>query len=321
MFNKLMKEGVTKKRKLMKRKLAKIKNWFKIKGHQFSKKVKETKVFKTSKQGVWPFILPYLIIMVLLIVLPLLMILLYSVIVPSKGSLVFEINLKNFINFFKERTFVVSLLLSLVYALGSSLIAIVISYPVAYAMAFCKSKFLSRNIWILVTLPIWINMLLKSIGLKTLFNLIAPSLLGTPISIIIGMVYMFIPFVILPIFNSLERIDKSLIEASMDLGASKWKTFWNITFHQSVPGIISGGVMMMVQAATTLVIVRFLGEGKINLIAQVVESYFFKDGNFGIGSAISVVLAIIIFLIILISRLIAKKFTFKKGGRRNEKVS
>lgn len=305
----------------MKRKFTNMKNWFKKRGHQFSKKAKETKIFKTAKQWVWPLLLPYLILMVVLIVLPLLMILLYAVIVPSKGNPKFEINLKNFINFFKEKTFLVSLFLSLAYALASSLIAIVIAYPVAYAMAFCKSKFLSINIWILVTLPIWINMLLKSIGLKTLFNLIAPNLLGTPISIIIGMVYMFIPFVILPIFNSLERIDKFLIEASMDLGASKWKTFWNITFHQSVPGIINGGVMMMVQAATTLVIVRFLGEGKINLIAQVIESYFFKDGNFGIGSAISVVLALIIFLIIFASRLIAKKFTFKKGGRSNEKVS
>lgn len=99
----------------------------------------------------------------------------------------------------------ISLLLSLGFALAAALIAIVIGYPVAYIMAFSNSKFLTKNIWILVTLPIWINMILKVIGLQTLFQIISPTLIGTPISIILGMVYAFIPFVILPIYNSLEK--------------------------------------------------------------------------------------------------------------------
>ncbi|WP_425378545.1 ABC transporter permease [Spiroplasma endosymbiont of Polydrusus pterygomalis] len=185
-------------------------------------------------------------------------------------------------------------------------------------MAFCKSKLLSKNIWILVTLPIWINMLLKIIGLQTLFNIIAPGLLGTPISVVIGMVYAFLPFVILPIYNSLDRIDISLIEASKDLGANGFKTFWKVIFRQSIPGIIAGETLLLVQAATSLIIVKFMGNGRINLIVDVIEAYFFKGENFGIGAAISVVLALIVFLIIVLSNWLSKYFETRKG-RQNDK--
>lgn len=280
----------------------------------------QTKQSKWFKRGLNPILWPYIIIMILLIVVPLLIILLYSFIQPTGNSLVFEINFKNFVTFLSERKFVIALLLALGYSFIAALIAIVIAYPVAYVMAFCKSKLLSKNIWILVTLPIWINMLLKIIGLQTLFNIIVPGLLGTPISVVIGMVYAFLPFVILPIYNSLDKIDKSLIEASKDLGANGFKTFWKVVFRQSIPGIIAGGTLLLVQAATSLIIVKFMGNGRINLIVDVIESYFFKGENFGIGAAISVILEIIVFLIIVLSNLLSRYFETRKG-RRNEKIS
>lgn len=278
--------------------------------------IKQRKLFK---KGINPILWPYIIIMILLIVVPLLIILLYSFIQPTGNSLLFEINFKNFIIFFSEQKFIISLLLTLGYSFISAIIAIIIAYPVAYVMAFCKSKLLSKNIWILVTLPIWINMLLKIIGLQTLFNIIAPGLLGTPISVIIGMVYAFLPFVILPIYNSLDKIDTSLIEASKDLGANNFKTFWKVIFRQSIPGIVTGGTLLLVQAATSLIIVKFMGNGQINLIVDVIETYFFKGENFGVGAAISVILAFVIFLIIILSNLLSKYFKGIKGCR-NEKV-
>lgn len=290
--------------------------WCRTKYLNISYHAKQNKWFK---RGFNPILWPYLIIMILLIVVPLLIILLYSFIQPTGNSLVFEINFKNFVTFFSEQKFVIALFLALGYSLIAALIAIVIAYPVAYVMAFCKSKLLSKNIWILVTLPIWINMLLKIIGLQTLFNIIAPSLLGTPISVVIGMVYAFLPFVILPIYNSLDKIDTSLIEASKDLGANGFKTFWKVIFRQSIPGIIAGGTLLLVQAATSLIIIKFMGNGRINLIVDVIEAYFFKGENFGIGAAISVVLALIVFLIIVLSNALSKYFETRKG-RRNEKV-
>ncbi|WP_400248729.1 spermidine/putrescine ABC transporter permease [Spiroplasma sp. ald] len=314
--------------------IKKGKGWFKKQGSKIKSIIQHfaawcrTKYLNTSyhaKQNKWfkrgfnLILWPYLIIMSLLIVVPLLIILLYSFIQPTGNSLVFEINFKNFVTFFSEQKFVIALLLALGYSLIAALIAIVIAYPVAYVMAFCKSILLSKNIWILVTLPIWINMLLKIIGLQTMFNIIDPSLLGTPISVVIGMVYAFLPFVILPIYNSLDKIDTSLIEASKDLGANCFKTFWKVIFRQSIPGIIAGGTLLLVQAATSLIIVKFMGIGRINLIVDVIEAYFFKGENFGIGAAISVVLALIVFLIIVLSNSLSKYFETRKG-RRNEKV-
>ncbi|AHF57286.1 spermidine/putrescine ABC transporter permease [Spiroplasma eriocheiris] len=291
--------------------------WCKTRYHNIIYNTQKSKWFQ---RGINPLIWPYIILMILLIVVSLLIILLYSFIQPTGNSLVFEFNFANFAAFFSQQAFVVSLFLSLGYALIAAIIAIIIAYPVAYVMAFCKSKLLSKNIWILVTLPIWINMLLKIIGLQTLFHMIAPGLLGTPVSIVIGMVYAFIPFVILPIYNSLDKIDHSLIEASRDLGANGFTTFWKVIFRQSIPGVIAGGTLLLVQAATSLLIVKFMGNGQISMIVEVIETYFFKGGNFGLGAAISVVLAVIVFIIIIVSNWMSKVFETKRG-KRNEKLS
>lgn len=305
-----------KNKKKIRKKINKIKliskyffSWLYIKYLNIFFYIKQKKIFKIIFFN--PILLLNFIIIILLIVIPLLIILLYSFIQPTGNSLLFEINLKNFIIFFSEKKFIIALFLALGYSLISSLIGIIIAYPIAYFMAFCKSKLLSKNILILVILPIWINILLKIIGLQTLFNIVSPYLLGTPISIIIGMVYAFLPFVILTIYNSLYKINISLIEASKDLGANGFKTFWKIIFRKSIPGIISGGTLLLIQSATSLIIVKFMGNGQINLIVDVIESYFFGD-NFGIGASISIILAIVIFLIILISNSLSKYFEIRK---------
>ncbi len=271
------------------------------------------------KNGLTKILLsPYLVIMFLLIVVPFLFILFYSFASSQNNGITFTINFNNFIYFFSNLVFIKSLTLSIAYALLASFISLIISYPFAYILAFTKSKFLKNNIFVLISMPLWITALLKMIGLQTLFNMINPNLLGTWFSIVIGMVYLFLPFMILPIYNSLEKIDVSLIHASNDLGASRTQTFWKIIFRNSISGVTTGIFLVLVQASTSLVIIKYMGVGKINLISGVIESYFFKGSNFGFGAAISFILIVFILIILFITKIIEKKIIGKV--QLNEKV-
>lgn len=259
---------------------------------------------------------PYLLVMVILIVLPLLIVILYSIIKATNNAWIFRFTFSNFNDFFKENSYVMVLLRSIGYSFVAALIAVIFGYPIAYIMAFMSTKIASKNIWVLVTLPIWINILLRTIGLQIIFSILGPNvLLGTPIGIILAMVYMFMPFVILPIYNSLEKTDRNLLEVSQDLGASKMKTFWKVTFLFSVPGIVSGFTLMMLSAMTSLVVVKYIGEGKTILIANIIESYFYRGANFAYGAAISVILGIIVLIIIFTLKAIGSWATGKKNRR------
>lgn len=283
------------------------KNYLKIKNKIKDKQAKFG--FKT-----WvPLSYPYIFLMIFLIVLPLLIVLLYSIIVTTGNSWIFKFTFSNFNDFFADNGFILVLFNSIIYSFFASVLAVIIGYPIAYIMAFKVSKLTSKNIWVLITLPIWINMLLRTIGLEIIFNILGSDvLIGTPIGIILAMTYMFLPFVILPIYNSLEKTDKNLLEASQDLGASPTRTFWKITFRFSLPGVFSGFTLMMLSAMTSLVVVKYIGGGKLTLISNIIESYFYKGANFSLGAAISVVLAIIVFLIIVSLKALGKWATGKK---------
>ncbi len=283
--------------------------------HKFNLKTDKNLSSKTIRRIL---LNPYLVIMFLLIVLPAILILIYSLVTKNPYDIAFKVNFKNFMTFFSNKSIVETLFISIGYSLIAALIAVLIAYPFAYLLVFSNSKFVKSNIYVLITMPIWISLLLKSIGLQTLFMLLAPQLLGTWVSIVVGMVYMFLPFVILPIYNSLDKIDRHMIEASNDLGASSFTTFRKIILPFSISGIMTGATLLVVQAATSLVIVKYLGAGKIDLIANIIESYFFKGSNFGFGATISVILVIFIFIIIGLSKLIEKKVTGRV--QQNEKV-
>ncbi|WP_338972594.1 spermidine/putrescine ABC transporter permease [Spiroplasma endosymbiont of Panorpa germanica] len=274
-------------------------------------KLKNSNFIAKTSQKTWPILLPFIIVMVFLIILPLIGIVVYAIIQPTNNSLVFKLSLENFVKLFSDSNIMIAMLLSIAYAFVAAFFCVLIGYPIAYIMAQLKSKMLAKNVWVLVTMPIWISMLMKVIGLQTVFYILAPTALGTPIAIIIGMVYMFLPFCITPIYNSLESMDKSQLLAAKDLGASDSKAFFQFTLRQSIPGVLAGFTLVIIQAATSLIVVRYLGDGKINLISSIIESYFFKGSNFGYGAAISVVLAILIGILMLVIKLITNKF---EGG-------
>ncbi|MGL5268881.1 MAG: spermidine/putrescine ABC transporter permease [Spiroplasma sp.] len=256
---------------------------------------------------------PYIFLMIFLIVLPLFIVLLYSLIVATNNAFIFRFTFGNFNDFFSESSFVMVLINSIIYSFFATVLAGLIGYPIAYIMAFKVSKLVAKNVWILVTLPIWINMLLRTIGLSIIFSILGEEvLIGTPIGIILAMTYMFLPFMILPIYNSLEKTDLNLLEASQDLGASSIKTFWRVTFRFSLPGVFSGFILMMLSAMTSLIVVKYIGGGKTVLISNIIESYFYRGANFALGAAISVILGIIVLIIIIVLKLLGRWVTGKK---------
>lgn len=256
---------------------------------------------------------PYIAIMIFLIVLPLLIVLLYSLIQATNNAFIFKFTFDNFNAFFSESSFVIVLLTSIVYAFFATILAGLLGYPIAYIMAFKVSKLVSKNVWILVTLPIWINMLLRTIGLSIVFSIVGENvLIGTPVGIILALTYMFLPFMILPIYNSLEKTDRNLLEASQDLGASSTKTFWKVTFRFSLPGVFSGFTLMMLSAMTSLIVTKYIGGGKSVMISNIIESYFYRGANFALGAAISVILGIIVLIIIVVLKLLGRWATGKR---------
>lgn len=289
------------------------------KHHKLTKKLKKFEIKIKTKANNFRFkswaslSYPYIALMIFLIVLPLLIVLLYSVIQATNNAFIFRFTFSNFNDFFSEASFVMVLLHSIIYSFFATILAVFLGYPIAYIMAFKVSKLISKNIWILVTLPIWINILLRTIGLSIIFSFLGEDvLIGTPVGIILAMTYMFLPFVILPIYNSLEKTDRNLLEASKDLGASSIKTFWRITFRFSLPGVFSGFTLMMLSAMTSLIVVKYIGGGKSILISNIIESYFYRGANFSLGAAISVILGIIVLIIIIILKQLGRWATGKK---------
>lgn len=284
-------------------------------------KLKESRFFARLTKRTWLILLPFFIVAIFLIVLPLIGIVLFSIIKPSNGSLVFQTSIEKYVYLFSNGSIWLALGLGLLYAVVASVVSIIAAFPIAYIMASLKNKFVSQNLWVLVTMPMWINTILKVIGLQSLFYILAPSALGTEISIIVGMVYLFLPFAISPIYNSLESRDLSVEKAALDLGASRTKTFWHHTFRSSMPGVITAFSLVLVQAATSLLVVRYLGIGKVNLITTIIESYFFMGTDFGYGAAISVVLAIVVFIILVLAKVLSTKLESGRKGARKWKDS
>lgn len=266
---------------------------------------------------------PYIVWMIVFIVIPLVLILFFSI---TSGDVFkigeFQFTLDNFKRFMNP-TYLKVLGRSINLALKSTLICFLLGYPMA--MIISREKIKKRNAMILLfILPMWMNFLLRTyawltlLGRNGLINYIIKKLGFAPLSLIyndkailLGMIYNFLPFMVLPIYSILIKIDKSLVEAAEDLGASKLEVFTKIIFPLSIPGIVSGFTMVFMPAVSTFVITSLLGGGKYMLIGNLVEQQFLWSGDWNFGSAISIVMMIFI----LISMGIMTKFDGdRKGG-------
>lgn len=203
---------------------------------------------------------------------------------------------------------------SVVIAFKTTVICVLLGYPIAYFIARSNDRL--RNVLILaITLPMWINMLVRTyawIGLLSdgglLQQLLAwiglgdVKLLYTEGAVLLGMVYNFIPFMILQINTSLSKMDKSLIEASADLGANKVQTFLKVVLPLSLPGVVSGISLVFLPAVSSFFIPKLLGGGQYFLIGNVIENQFITVGEWNFGSAISMIMAVVMMFSIYVIR-------------------
>lgn len=211
-----------------------------------------------------------------------------------------------------------ALMLSLGLSLVSTIICLLLAYPLAMILVASNTSKTSFIV-LLFILPMWMNFLLRTMawqtllekngvinGILTFFHLPTQNLINTSGAIILGMVYNFLPFMVLPIYNVLVKIDSNVLNAARDLGANSVQTFLKITLPLSFPGIISGITMVFVPALTTFVISTLLGGSKVLLIGNVIEQEFTNAANWHLGSGLSLVLMIFIILSIIITSIFDK---------------
>lgn len=243
---------------------------------------------------------PYLIWSVLFIIAPLVMVLYYAL-TDKTGAFTFD-------NFSQISDYFSTILLSILYGLTATVICLLIGYPFAYFLSKHTVR-VQRVIVLLVMLPMWMNFLIRTYSLMTILgdsgvinNLLSALNIGnvhminTGGAVILGMVYNFLPYMILPIYSVLSKMDNSLLEAAQDLGSNKVHTFRRVILPLSMPGMLSGITMVFVPCVSTFYITQKLGGGQIVLIGDVIETQFQSANNYNLGASLSFVLMILIFI-------------------------
>ncbi|MCR1851056.1 ABC transporter permease [Paeniclostridium sordellii] len=265
---------------------------------------------------------PYIIWSALFIVIPLILMVAFSFTIEDGNKIVFSLdNYQRLMNPIYLKVF----LRSIILAGASTIICLLVGYPVAYIIS--KAHISKRNTLILLfILPMWMNFLLRTYAWVAilgkngilnsflgLFGIEPVTLLYTNFAILLGMVYNFLPFMVLPIYTSLSKMDNDLINAAKDLGANSFQVFTKVIVPLSIPGVVSGITMVFMPAVTTFAISRLLGGGKFMLLGDLIEQQFTVVGDWNFGSAISIFMMIII----LISMAIMSRFeddSDKEGG-------
>lgn len=217
-----------------------------------------------------------------------------------------------------------ALIFSLEIALGCTLVCILLAYPLVLAIS--RLKFArSGMMLVILILPMWMNFILKLLAWQMILssngilNLIIRTLgfgdfdiSNTPLSIMIGVIYEYFPYMVLPIYDAVTAIDEDVIEAARDLGARKGTVFWRIIFPLSLPGLMSGITMVFVPSMTSFVTADILGGGKLQLVGNIIEQEFIHTMNWNLGAGLSVALMIFV--------LISMTFTVDKNEREEEEA-
>ncbi len=230
---------------------------------------------------------PYGVFLAFFVIIPLVLIVVYAFTDADGGF-----SISNFIKFFSSSTTISTLIISVLIALATTLICILLAYPLAYILA--RSN-LNRGgtLLLLFIVPMWINFVLRAMAMKDLLTLIGVFGFNNYVNVVIGMVYDYLPFMILPIYTVLVKMDKSLIEASKDLGASPLKTFTKVTLPLSMSGVASGVTMVFMPTMTCYVISDTFGNGLITIIGKLIDEQFTTFQNWNLGSAMAMVLLVV----------------------------
>jgi spermidine/putrescine transport system permease protein len=281
------------------------------------KKKKSLSIFKTLRenqtaQGFF-LISPANLYLIILVVLPLILVAVLSFLSRgSYGGIEYKFNISNYTRLF-DPLYGKVMIFSLGVGLGTTLICILVGYPLAYYIARAPAKQRSLLLF-LILLPFWTNFVIRIFAwmnilrtgglldrlLQGIHLTHAPlNILYTPTAVMIGMVYEFLPFMVLPLYTSLEKIENSLLEAAADLGAPPWKAFLRVTFPLSVPGMIAGTILTFIPAMGMFVVPDILGGAKTVLIGNVIRNQFLTARDWPFGSAASMILMIMTMVLTL----------------------
>lgn len=269
---------------------------------------------------------PYIAWAAMMLVFPMILIGLYSVTEHGNDIISFSFTLDHYVKFFTDPDFLLILWRSISIALKTTIICLALGYPLAYHIARSSEKM--QNIFVMaITIPTWINMLVRTyawIGILSeggivqqilqFFGLGQVELLYTEGAVLLGMVYNFLPFMVLQINTSLCKMDQSLLEASADLGGNPFQTFMRVTLPLSLPGVINGITLVFLPAVSSFFIPKLLGGGQYFLIGNLIENQFITVGEWNFGSAISMIMAIIMMLLMMA----VKKVEIKNQGGKED---
>ena len=257
---------------------------------------------------------PHIVWTVMFIVAPMLFVL-YFAFTDTNGNFSFSniSTLSQYSNVF---------VLSIAFALIATVVCLLIGYPLAYFMSKSSPK-MQKILMVLIMLPMWCNLLIRTYALMALLDnggllnsmleslgLDKLTIVGSDAGVILGMVYDFLPYMVLPIFTTMTKLDKRYIEAAHDLGCNSFQTMTKVVFPLTVSGVISGVTMVFVPSISTFYISQKLGAGKIDLIGDTIERLFQNTSTYNVGAVISLVMMILI----LISIWIMNKFSDDEGG-------
>ncbi len=282
-------------------------------------------ILKKNRTLAFPGLLWFLVFFLL----PLSVILIYSITERSlmSGEPV-RFTMDNFLQVFQKRHYLIILLRSLRISFFTTIISILFSYPVAYFLAK-RTKF-DRILIVMLIVPFWINYLIRTFAWKLILSdngILNQVLLGlniideplrimyTQTSVLLGLVYTYTPMMVLPLYAALLRIDDSLIEASLDLGASRARAFFDITFRLSLTGIFAGTLLVFIPALGSFAIPAILGGTDSVMIGNMIENQFNLVGNWNTGSAFTISLAVLsIVLVLFYSRIFGLESIYKNRG-------
>ena len=236
-----------------------------------------------NKRSSWA--LPYFIFLVMFVLLPLLLVLVYAL-QDGSGHFTFA----NVTKFFTDSDALNTFAVSIEIAIETTLLCILIGYPAAWILSN-KEYNRSAVTIVLFIMPMWINALMRTLATAELFNVLGIHLgKGT---LLYGMVYDYLPFMIYPIYNVLDKMDKSYAEAAQDLGATPWKVFWKVIVPLSMPGVASGVLMVFMPTVSTFAISEFLTNNKIKLFGTIIQENI-NSSMWNYGAALALIMLVII---------------------------
>ena len=257
---------------------------------------------------------PHIVWAVMFIIAPMLFVIYYAF-TDSNGKFSFSniTSLTQYSNVF---------ILSIAFALIATVVCLIIGYPLAYFMAKSKPR-TQKILLVLLMLPMWCNLLIRTYALMALLDnggllnslletigLDKLYIVGSDFGVIFGMIYDFLPYMVLPIFTVMSKLDKRYLEASADLGCNSFQTMTKVVMPLSISGVISGITMVFVPSISTFYISQKLGAGKIDLIGDTIERLFQNPSTYNVGAAISLIMMILI----IISVSIMNRFSEDDGG-------